>query len=281
MKSFMKKVDMFCYRHPRFGIPNLMIYIVIGNVAIWLLAMMDTTGKLIGFLSFSPALILRGQIWRLVTFAFIPNGFGYLSLISFYFYYIIGSTIEREWGSGKFTVYFLTGMLLTIIYGFVAYYVFKVNCYLTAFYIYMSIFMAFATLYPDTIVMLFLVLPIKMKWLGILDAVYFIGMALTKPFPMNLLPVVAILNYLLFCGGYLLDFFGPERKKQRRDTVSFKSEVRRIKYEQKNKPYNRKCSVCGRTDADFPDLEFRYCSRCAGYHCFCIDHINNHVHFTE
>ena len=145
----------------------------------------------------------------------------------------------------------------------------------------MSIFMAFATLYADTTVMLLFVLPIKMKWLGILDAVYFIGMALTNPFPLNLLPVVAILNYLLFCSGYLLDFFAPTRAKQRRDTVNFKSEVRRIRYEQKNKPYSRKCSVCGRTDADYPDLEFRYCSRCAGYHCFCIDHINNHVHFKE
>lgn len=281
MKGFMKKVDLFCYRHPRFGIPNLMIYIVIGNVAVWLLSMMDTTGSLVGFLSFSASRIMRGEIWRLVTFAFIPNSWDMLALISFYFYYFIGSTIEREWGSGKFTIFFLMGMLLTIIYGFVIYFVWKINMRLTAFYIYMSIFLAFATLYPDMTVYLFFILPIRMKWLGIIDVVYFIGVALSKGFPSNLLPVVAIVNYLLFCGGYLLDYFRPARVQQRKNTVNFKSEVRRIKYEQAHKPYNRKCSVCGRTDTDYPDLEFRYCSRCAGYHCFCIDHINSHVHFTE
>lgn len=281
MKSFMKKVDLFCYKHPRFGIPNLMIYIVIGNVAIWLLSMMDTTGSLISFLAFSPSHILRGQIWRLVTFAFIPNSWGYLALIAFYFYYFIGSTIEREWGSGKFTIYFLMGMLLTVIYGFIAYYVFKMNCYLTAQYIYLSVFLTFATLYPDMQVLLFFIIPVKMKWLGIIDAVFFLGTILRDPFPVNLLPLVAMLNYLLFCGGWLFDYFRPARVKQRQNTVNFRSEVRRIKYEQKNRPYNRKCSVCGRTDTDYPDLEFRYCSRCAGYHCFCIDHINSHVHFTE
>ena len=57
--------------------------------------------------------------------------------------------------------------------------------------------------------------------------------------------------------------------------------IRRINREQNSKPYHHKCAVCGRTDADHPELEFRYCSRCAGYHCFCQDHINNHIHFTE
>ena len=68
---------------------------------------------------------------------------------------------------------------------------------------------------------------------------------------------------------------------QRRNVVNFKSEIRRIQHEQQTKPYTRKCEVCGRTDTDFPELEFRYCSRCAGYHCFCIDHINDHRHRTE
>ena len=284
MKSFMKKVDLFCYRHPRFGIPNLMIYIVIGNVAVWLFYMMDTTGQLLSFLSLSPSLILRGQIWRLVTFVFIPNSTGFWALISFYFYYFIGSTIEREWGSGKFTIYILMGMLLTIGYSFAVYLIYHVNPpFVSAYYIYMSMFLTFATLYPDMQVLLFFILPIKMKWLGIIDAIYFAGIVLSRwaAFPLNLLPVVAIINYLLFCGGYLLDYFAPVRAQQRKNAVNFKSEVRRIRYEQAHRAYTRKCSVCGRTDTGYPDLEFRYCSRCAGYHCFCIDHINNHVHFTE
>ncbi|MCM1149787.1 MAG: hypothetical protein NC319_06850 [Butyricicoccus sp.] len=277
----MKKVDLFCYRHPRFGIPNLMMYIVIGNVIVWLFSMMDTTGALIGYLTFSPRMIMRGQIWRLASFALIPHTSGFFALIAFYFYYFIGSTIEREWGSGKFTIYFLTGMLLTIIYGFVIYFVRGISVSVSAEFIYLSMFFTFATLYPDMQVLLFFIIPIKMKWLGIVDAVFFVYQVLVLPFPLNLLPVVAVLNYLLFCGGWLFDFLRPARVQQRRNTVNFKSEVRRIKYEQAHKPYNRKCGVCGRTDTDYPDLEFRYCSRCAGYHCFCIDHINSHVHFTE
>ena len=98
---------------------------------------------------------------------------------------------------------------------------------------------------------------------------------------MSFLPLVALLNYFLFCGGELFYSVLPRRRQQRRNTVDFKREVHRMKYETKNKNYMHKCAVCGRTDADHPELEFRYCSRCAGYHCFCQDHINNHVHFTE
>ena len=281
MKSLMNKVDRFCYKHPRFGIPNLMLYIVIGNVIVWLFDMMNTTIPLSSFLAFSPAYILRGQVWRLVTFAIIPNSYGFLALIAFYFYYFIGSTIEREWGSGKFTIYFFTGMVLTVVYGFVLYFITGVSYSVSAEYIYLSMFFTFATLYPDMQVLLFFIIPIKMKWLGIVDGVFFLYEVLTGAFPSNLLPLVAVLNYLLFCGGWLFDYFRPARVKQRKNTVNFKNEVRRIQYEQKTKPYTRKCEVCGRTDTDYPQLEFRYCSRCAGYHCFCIDHINNHVHFTQ
>ena len=281
MKSFMRWVDRFCYRHPRFGIPNLMIYIVIGNVAIWLFGIVDTTGTLHSLLAFSPADILRGQIWRLVTFALIPNSGGFLALIAFYFYYFIGSTIEREWGSGKFTIYVLTGMLLTVVYGFVLYFVFHINAYISAEYIYLSMFFTFATLYPDMMVLLFFIIPIKMKWLGIVDALFFLFEIISLPFPLNLLPAVAVLNYLLFCGGWLFDYVRPARVRQRRKSTQFRNEMHRIRYEERNRPYTRKCSVCGRTDTDYPDLEFRYCSRCEGYHCFCMDHIDNHVHFTE
>ena len=104
---------------------------------------------------------------------------------------------------------------------------------------------------------------------------------ITTAFPLNLLPVVAVLNYLVYCGDWLFDFFRPSHVRQRQKTVNFKREARRIQREQANKPYHYKCAVCGRTDVDHPELEFRYCSRCVGYHCFCQDHINNHVHFTE
>ena len=282
----MKRVDLFCYKHPRFGINNLMMIICIANIAVWLFSAMDTTGLLVNLLTFSPYHILRGQIWRLVTFVFVPMYSSPFSLlISLYFYYFIGSTLERQWGTGRFTIYYLCGILLQVIYGFIIYLTTGINYGMSANYINLPMFFAFATLYPDNVVLLFFIIPIKMKWLAVIDALYFAysifsnlgaGMGL-----MSFLPLIAILNYFLFCGDMLFGSVLPRGRQQRKNTVDFKREVHRIKYEQRNKNYTRKCEVCGRTDTDYPDLEFRYCSRCAGYHCFCQDHINNHIHFTE
>ena len=174
---------------------------------------------------------------------------------------------------------------MNIIYGFVVYFVTGMSYSMNANYINLSMFFAFATLFPDNMVLLFFIIPIKMKWLAIIDALYF-AYAIISDFAggmglMSFLPLVAILNYFLFCGGELFYTVMPRGRQQRKNTVDFKREVRKIKYETKNKNYMHKCAVCGRTDADYPELEFRYCSRCAGYHCFCQDHINNHVHFTE
>ena len=296
MKSLMKKIDIFCYKHPRFGIRNLMLYVVVGGAIVWLFNLFTSfsgsgTGILY-YLYFSPYLILRGEIWRIVTFIIIPPSTGILTIVAFYFYYFIGSTLERQWGPGKFTIYFFTGVVLTILYGFLVYFIFGADVLMTygypvsAHYIYLSMFFTFATLYPDMQVLLFFIIPIKMKWLAIVDAAFFLyEIVIGLPFPIDLLPVMAVLNYLLFCGGDLFGavrrLFGGKTRQQRQNTVNFKNEVRRMQQEQKQKPYTRRCEVCGRTDADYPDLEFRYCSRCQGYHCFCMDHINNHRHFTE
>lgn len=286
MPGLMKKIDMFCYRYPRFGVRNLMLIIVIGTAAVWLLSMMDRSGQLLGLLSFSPAAILRGQIWRLVTFVFVPTNSGIWLLISLYFYYFVGSVLEREWGAGRFTIFYLSGMLLTIVYGFIVYFAAGLPVPLSTVYINYSLFFAFATLYPDNMVLLFFFIPLKMKWLAWLDAAYFaysiLDGLISLPGTLKLLgimPVIAILNYLLFFGSTLGGLLRP--RAARRKTVNFQQELHRMKKDAKQKNYMHKCAVCGRTDADYPELEFRYCSRCAGYHCFCQDHINNHVHFTE
>lgn len=282
MRKLMNRIERFCYQHPRFGIPNLMMIIAIGSIAMWVLMQMDTTGKLYTLLCMSGERVLHGQIWRIVTFVFVPGETNLIwFLISLYFYYWIGSSLEREWGAGKFTIYYLSGMLLTAIYGVLLSLILGHDVIVSATYLNLSLFFAFATLFPDIQVLLFFIIPIKVKWLAYVDAALFVLAVITLPFPLNLLPVVAVLNYLVFCGDWLFDYFRPNRVRQRQKTVNFKREARRINREQNSKPYNHKCAVCGRTDADHPELEFRYCSRCAGYHCFCQDHINNHVHFTE
>lgn len=286
MKKLMKKIDIFCYKHPRFGIQNIMTYIVIATGAVWIFSLMDSTGTLARWLMLDPALVLKGQVWRLVTFIFVPHDYSMWLLLFLYFYYWIGNVLEQHWGTPRFNIFLLSGIVLTAIFYFVVYFTFgeAVSSILMAFgtyYIYMSMFFSFATLFPDMQVLFMFIIPMKVKWLALVDAVYFIVDVVRLPFPINLLPIVAILNYFVFFGGDLLDMLKRSSVKNSKTAVNFKREKARINYEEKNKAYNHKCAVCGRTDTEYPGLEFRYCSRCAGYHCFCQDHINNHVHFTE
>ncbi len=286
MRKLMKKIDLFCYKHPRFGIPNLMKYIVIGTGIVWLFMLMDKTNSLLGWLVLDPGLVLRGQIWRLVTFVFVPQDFSMWILLFLYFYYWIGSILEQQWGTPRFNIFLLSGILLTIIFDFTVYFTADVlsSLHLMLFgpyYIYLSMFFSFATLFPDMQVLFMFIIPLKVKWLALLDAAYFIVDVIRLPFPVNLLPVVAILNYLVFFGADIVDMLTGGIPKRSRSTVNFNREKAKIKNEAREKSYNHKCAVCGRTDTEYPGLEFRYCSRCAGYHCFCSDHINNHVHFTE
>jgi hypothetical protein len=258
-----------------------MKYLIIGNAVVWLVSMMDTTGTLVGYLSLNPRMILRGQIWRLATFVLIPEQRSLLALLFLYFYYFIGTVLEREWGQAKFNLYFLSGMLFNILYAFLIFFITGRSMNVGGEFIYMSMFFSFATYYPDMQVLFLFFIPVKIKWLAWLDAAFFVMSVFTGSFPASLLPIVATLNYFLFCGDILFRGVSPARMRQRKKTVSFRREADRIRREQRSAPYRFKCAVCGRTDTDHPELEFRYCSRCAGYHCFCQDHINNHIHFTE
>ena len=201
-RSMRKKIDTFCLKHPDFGIPNLIRYITIANAVMWLLNMVNP--RILPYMMFNPYYILHGQVWRLISFMFIPPSTGVLALIAFYFYYFIGTTLERQWGTARFNIYFFSGIILTVIYGFLVYFIAHMAVSLTAEYIYLSMFFSFAALFPDMQVLLFFIIPIKMKWLALVDAAFFLVNVFSLPFPANLLPVVAILNFILFCGEDLL-----------------------------------------------------------------------------
>ncbi len=286
MKSLNRKIEKFCWTHPNFGVPRLMLYIVIANAIVWLFGMMDTTQTLYSLLYFDPALVMKGQVWRLVTFMLVPESNRPLVLlISLYFYYFIGSSLESEWGKGKFTIYYFSGILLTVLYSLVFYWITGNRVVVTATYVNLSLFFAFASLWPEQRVLLFYIIPVKIKWLAWVDAAFFALMVVQYirlgMFGFALLPIVAMAGYLLFFGEWLFGFVSPKRAKQKARTIQFKQAAKKAQQEQARQAYERKCAVCGRTDRDHPNLEFRYCSRCEGYHCFCEEHINNHIHFTE
>lgn len=283
MRSISEWLDRFCYRHPRLAIPNLMLYIVIGNVAVYLLDSFSRS-SFSGMLTFIPAAIFQGQIWRLVTFVIVPipaSNFLFQALL-IYMYYFIGSMLEREWGSAKFTVYYgigvlaniLVGLIISLIYG--TSYVYPV---VDITYLNLSLFFAFAALFPDMQFLLFFIIPVKAKWLAWVDAAFFLFSILQSLYFLNwagvVLPIVAILNFLLFFWSDAARIFGRVRYQHSRQTINFKKATREVK---KDKGYLHKCAVCGITDADDPNMEFRYCSKCNGYYCYCANHINNHVH---
>ena len=276
MKDPMRLIDRFCYKHPNFGIPNLMRYLTIANVVFWSLGTANSV--LLSYLRFDAGLIMQGQIWRLITFMVYPPSMGLLAFLVFYFYYWMGTALEQVWGTAQFNIYLLIGWALTVIYGFLVYFIGGLRISIDAQYLYLSMFFSYAALFPDQTVLLFFFIPIKMKYMAIIDAVYFLAAVITNPFPVNLLPVVAVLNFFIFFSGTLLQRIP---KKASQSTINFRKASQKIRREEREKLYHHKCAVCGRTDTDYPGLEFRYCSRCAGYHCFCSDHINNHIHFTE
>ena len=286
MRAISRWLDRFCYNHPRFGIPNLMKYIVFGNVAVFLLDMVSN-GTFSQIIAFYPSLILKGQIWRLVTFVFVPMNLGSIWFIfSTMLYFFLGNTLERHWGSGRFTMFYLLGVVLNIITGFIMYFaVGQPYALQTAnmYYVNMSLFFAFATLYPDTQFLIYFIIPIKVKWLAWLDAAFFIFdiiSYMTAGVPVfALMPIMGVFNYLIFFWDDLMSLMGRGKRRvvhqTSRQTVNFKKAQKEIR---ENRGYLHKCSVCGITDADDRDMEFRYCSKCNGYYCYCMDHINTHVH---
>lgn len=287
MRAMQQWLDRFCYKHPRLSIPGLMKYIVIGNVLVYLLDMfsLGSGGLASSLLGFSPSAILSGQIWRLVTFVFVPYGSSNLFVfaINLYFYYFIGTALEREWGSNKFTIFYFFGVILNILVGFL---VGGASMY----YVNMSMFFAFATLYPDLQFLLFFIIPVKAKWLAWIDGVFFaisvIRYLMAGYFLMALVPIVAVLNYLLFFASDIGNLFSGIKRKaqwktqtQRRSSYGGPKVVNFHDAKTKTKEaYLHRCAVCGKTDVSDPQMEFRYCSRCNGYYCYCADHINSHIH---
>ena len=288
MKKLYDAVERFSRLHPHFGVPGLMRYIVFGTAFVYLLGEFSSYGA-ISFLAFDWGQILRGEVWRLVTFLFLPAESNPLwLLLSLYFTYFIGTLLEREWGTAKFNLYYFSGAALTVLAGIISHYAFGYSAIYGTGYVTTAMFFAFAALYPDMTVLL-LFIPLKVKWLAWFYAARFLLQMLVSllhfDFVSALLPVVALLNFLVFfwedlhCAASRRA--GRVRHQTSPKTIQFKAAARAQQQKEAQQGSRHKCAVCGRTDADFPDLEFRYCSRCEGYHCFCTDHIFTHEHFTK
>ena len=202
----MRWVERYCVRHPRFGVENLMRYLIIGNAVVWLLTLMDRTGTVRYFLALNPQMILRGQIWRLVTFVFTPpSSSPIFILFALYFYYMIGLGLENQWGKVKFNLYYGVGMLGSIIAALITGY--GNNMFLN-----LSLFFAYAALYPDEQVLLFMFLPIKMKYLALADAALYLYYFIVGGASTRVTIVLCLLNVFLFLGGDIINTIRRESR---------------------------------------------------------------------
>lgn len=281
MNKFQKKFN-------KYAVQNLTLILIMCYVVGYIISIINST--FLGYLTLDPYQILHGQVWRLITWVIVPPGSTDLfTILMLLFYYNIGTILERTWGTYRYNVYILSGMLFTVLGSFlcmgyvylvnadtlavpqIASYIFSVgSMQFSTYYINLSIFLAFAATYPDMQVLLMFVIPVKMKWMGILDAVLMVFSFLQGGTFTKFAIVASLLNFIVFYITSKRRFASPKQMKRR---VEFQQQTRRS-----NTVTKHKCAICGRTDQDDPTLEFRFCSKCNGNYEYCQNHLFTHEH---
>ncbi len=271
----------------RFAIPNLMLF-MIGAYALGFVVA-QVNAELLVYLTLSPYHILHGQVWRLFTWILIPTESHLLFLlIMAVFYYQLGSTLERIWGTFRFNVYIFGGMIFTVVGAFILYGIYALiygtdmlaqislllSVGFSTNYINMSIFLAFALMHPDMEVLLMFMLPVKMKWMAVVYAVITVFDLIQADWGGRVAIIMSLMNFLIF-------FFSTRNYSR----VSPKEIHRRQAFKAKMREprpgsgiTKHKCAICGRTELDDASLQFRFCSKCEGNYEYCQDHLFTHTH---
>ena len=280
----------------KYAIPNLTLYLIICYGIGYLMQFLVPAGY--QYLMLDPFLVLKGQVWRLVTWILIPPDSSniFFVLITLYLYYSLGGLLERIWGTYKYNVYLFSGLLFTILGAFVlcgysvlmgAQPTMYTGLYLlnngsavyfgqfSTYYINMSIFLACAASIPDVQVLLMFLFPIKVKWLGIVYGIILLVNCIQGGIATWIVVIFSLLNFLVFflrSKGKMHLSVGQIRRQQ-----EFHQKMRAAG--QTKGITRHKCAVCGRTELDGDDLEFRFCSKCNGnyeycqYHLFTLEHV--------
>ncbi|MCD8053284.1 MAG: rhomboid family intramembrane serine protease [Lachnospiraceae bacterium] len=272
----MSWIDKLERRFGRYAVNNLMLYLII-CYAVGYLIYITNPNFYYNWLCLNASAILHGQIWRIVTYLVAPPSYNLIWLVLLsVIYYSLGRSLEQLWGTFRFNLYIIIGVLANVLAALIIYLVWGQIYILDAGNLYMTMLLAFAATMPDMQFYLYFVIPIKAKWLGIFYAAYIALELFTSNWPGRVSIVLSLLNFLLF-------FF-----ESRKPVDSMYQARRRRDYTKKMRagtgrpgaPRHR-CAVCGRTEQDDPNLEFRFCSKCAGNYEYCQDHLYTHVHVTQ
>lgn len=282
----------------KYAIPNLTLYLIICYGIGYLMQYLVPAGY--QYLMLDPFLVLKGQVWRLVTWILIPPDSSniFFVLITLYLYYSLGGLLERIWGTYKYNVYLFSGLLFTILGAFVlcgysvlmgAQPTMYTGLYLlnngsavyfgqfSTYYINMSIFLACAASIPDVQVLLMFLFPIKVKWLGIVYGIILLVNCIQGGIATWIVVIFSLLNFLVFFlrskGKMHLSVGQIKRQQEFHQKMRAAGQTKGIT--------RHKCAICGRTELDGDDLEFRYCSKCEGNYEYCQDHLYTHKHVTK
>lgn len=291
----MNWIDKLEKKFGRYAIRNLMYYIII-LYTVGYLIQIAAPQVYVEWLSLDPTAIVRGQIWRLVTFLIDPPSTNlFYFLLGVYLYYSIGKTLEYQWGAFRFNLYFFSGVVLHIFAAFICQYVFQANFgpFFGTYFLNFSLFFAFAATYPEMQFLLFFIIPIKAKWLGMINGIYFgvtilagffakyltwnmlIGLSkagiLVHP-AYSVMALVSLANFLIFFFGMRNVHRYSPKEIHRRHTYT-----KGVQQGQKAGTAH-KCAICGRTEKDGEELEFRFCSKCNGNYEYCQEHLFTHEH---
>ena len=319
----------------KYAVSNLSLIIILCYGFGYILQAVNAS--FLDYLTLNPYAIVHCQVWRLLTWVFVPPGGSsniFFVMITMLFYYSIGTSLERTWGTWRYNKYIFGGLIFTILGSFVilaltylmhgdlmatADAVSKMRIFaligrsISTYYVGMSIFLAYAATFPEAEVLFMFLLPIRVKWLGIVYGVFivieFLQYALQGYYYMCVTILASLLNFILFWfGSRDMRRFSPKEFKRRADfkrAVSGQDRTaagshtgsgnasgsgpvggsaagarQTIRPDLRMRPAGalHKCAICGRTQADGADLEFRYCSRCEGSYEFCTDHLFTHEH---
>ena len=282
----------------KYAVSNLSLVIIMCYGFGYLLQYVNAS--FLNYLTLNPYAICHGQIWRLVTWVLVPPDTSNILfiVIAMMFYYSIGTSLERVWGTYTYNVYIWLGIGITIIGAFVvmavsyilagtagisltgesaAAYFAAISRYFSTYYVNMSIFLAYALTFPDAVVLLWFIIPVKVKWLGVLYGVLlawdFVSTAMRGGWFVCVAMAASLANFLIFwLRSGKMRRFSPRERKRRADFTDAS------KMRPKAGQARHRCVICGRTELDDPTLEFRYCSRCEGNYEFCQDHLFRHQH---
>ena len=260
-------------RFGRFAVPNLTLLLIAGQVLLYVGYQINQANgvNMLERVQLSPEKVEAGEYWRLLTFLFQPPTTNIIFAFMFwYLFYLFGTTLEVTWGTLRYNIFLLVGYLATVATAFgISYAAGGASMPVSNGFLYGTVFLAFARLYPEFVLQIFFVLPVKVRWLALLMWIGYAAQFVFGTWMERAAVAASVANYMLFFGRDLLHELKHSHRRMQFQAKSLKSPEQRMMHT---------CRSCGLTSAKAPQMQFRYCSKCEGDCCYCADHLRNHEH---